>query len=255
VLLFWLLSPLAALGETMPWTGSGDTVNFLAIIESSATDPLPLFGEPTVSGNQLLFSPSSFASYSQNLFSDQTDGHLMMTIALKPGQASGITGIHLNEMGDYSLLGAPGALAGASISTPVTLMINNDMNLTMTGNMTFSSKPIGATDFVAHGQDFSLPQDDGAGILWQGDLNADINAFLKSKNYAGQATSIYLSLDDVLATWSQAGASSKVEKKFFGLEVTTAAVPEPSTAMLLVAGALGTAALGCWRRRYEVGVG
>jgi len=40
-------------------------LQLLNIEESSATDPLPLFGEPTVSGNELLFKPQEYFSYSE----------------------------------------------------------------------------------------------------------------------------------------------------------------------------------------------
>ena len=90
----------------MPWNFVGNTVNFQNISESSSTDPLPLFGQPTGSGDQLLFQPTTFSSYSQGLAADQTDGHLTMTIALQPGKATSITSLVLNEEGDYTMNGA-----------------------------------------------------------------------------------------------------------------------------------------------------
>ena len=86
----------------MPWTMSGTSCSFLNIQESSATDPLPLFGEPVVSGNELLFDPQTFSSFSEGLAADVTDSHLTMTITA----ASSIKTIVLNEEGDYTLIGA-----------------------------------------------------------------------------------------------------------------------------------------------------
>ncbi len=245
-----LLAASAAVADTMPWNETGTTVSFLDINESSATDPLPLFGEPTVSGNQLLFAPASFASYSQNLSSDQTNSHLQMTIAIQPGQATGITNLLFTEEGDYTLVGAPTTLANASVATPVTLMINDDSSLVMSAYMTFSSMPVGSSTFTSHSGSFSLAGDGGVGILWEGQLDADIGAFLEKENYSSPATQITVSLDDALCTWSTAGASADVEKKLFDIVATTSPVPEPGTIALLVA---AVAALGMhvWRRRLR----
>ena len=195
-----LLATATATADTMPWTMSGTSCSFLNIEESSATDPLPLFGEPTVSGNELLFKPQEYFSYSEGLAADVTDSHLTMTVTA----TSAIKTLVLSEVGDYTLVGAANASANASVSTPVTLLINNDSNLTLSTYMTFSVMPTGSSAYEPHSGTFTLPADSGAGVLWQGTLTADIAAFLTSKGYSGSATEIYLSLDDVLDTSSTA---------------------------------------------------
>ena len=112
-----------------------------------------------------------------------------------------------------------------TVSTPVTLLINNNSNLTLSTYMTFSAMPSGSSAYEPHSGTFTLAADGGAGVLWEGALNADIGAFLASKGYSGAATQIYLSLDDVLSTWSTAGASADVEKKLFDVSVRVDPVP------------------------------
>jgi hypothetical protein len=231
----------------MPVTLSGTSCTFVNVEETSATDPPPLFGTPVVSGNQLLFSPTSFSSYSAGPGADITDSHLTMTITA--ASTMGITSVLLSEMGDYTLFGIPGATGNASVSTPVTMLINNDSDLTLSAYMTFTSMPVGSGAYSPHSGTFVLPDDAGTGVLWQGTLDADIPAFLASKGYSGPATQIYLSLDDVLGTWATAGAEAEMEKKLFSVSVGVDPVPEPSTFALLGVGAI--ALIGWGMRRSK----
>ena len=131
----------------------------------------------------------------------------------------------------------------------MTLRINNNSNLTLSTYMTFSVLPAESSSFESHSGTFTLAADSGVGVLWQGALDADIGAFLASKGYSGPATQIYLSLDDVLDTWSTVGAVADIEKKLFSVSVTDASVPEPSALALLGVGAIGL--IGWTRRRRK----
>ena len=67
----------------------GTTVTFYQVTEDSGTDPTPLFGAPTLSGDALSFNPPSFNASSQLQTPplDFTDGTLTTTIMANQGQS------------------------------------------------------------------------------------------------------------------------------------------------------------------------
>jgi hypothetical protein len=217
---------------------SGATVNFLGIAESS-NDPLPLFGPPSTSANTLSFRPQNYLSQSKNDV-DITDSHLTMTIAAKPGGS--LLEVQLQESGDFTLIGLPGAMASASVATPATLTLTTPNGpLHLFANMVFERDTIPASNPPVFGPSsgtFSLPGEATGGTFWRGRLT-----FANLGQY--HATTAFLSLDDVLSTLSAAGTEAKIEKKSFDVTVV---VPEPATLALLGVGVLGLAVIG-WRKR------
>lgn len=85
---------------------SGTTVDFININEGSPTgDPLPLFGQPIASGDNLVFTPTAnFAATSiDGTGSDQTDGKVSFTMVAKPGYS--ISAFNYTEGGFTNLNG------------------------------------------------------------------------------------------------------------------------------------------------------
>lgn len=224
---------------------AGTTLSFNNVEESSLTDAPPLFGTPSVSGDAILFNPSSFGATSSNGgLPDITDGHLSMLLMANPG--FGIDSIEISEAGDYTLIGAGGAGTMASVSAPVFLTIT-EVNfaaitpINMNGNLVFSPSG-GSYDLANDGP--------GVGVIWTGSLNLDISGYLNDVlGINGVATKIEFDMDNTLVALSETGTISFIQKKQiggFGMTVTT--IPVPSAiypGMALLAG------LGVMRRRRQ----
>lgn len=214
---------------------AGTTVSYTGITEDQTTEnpllQIPLFGTPTISGNSLRFSPTSFGANSVNGIADVTDGTLRTTIVANPGNF--IPTIQFNESGDYSLLGSGTAATmvrvglaffvdvlevnGAPVSVP-TLSGNGVFN-PLTGTFTLANP--GAT-FLG---------------LWTGGANIDVNAHLAANGFAPQATKVRIVIDNQLVALSEAGTISYIKKKEIG-GVAITVVPSPASLALLGLGGL-----------------
>src|ERR1700680_1582955 len=103
---------------------TGTHVSFLQVTEDSATDPTPLWGAPTLSGDGITFSPTAtFSASASNGSSDITDGKLNTTIKPNNVNVGSIHNILINERGDYTLAGTGTASTSASVSAPVFLTL------------------------------------------------------------------------------------------------------------------------------------
>jgi len=209
-----------------------DNFTFVSVTEDSNTDALPLFGAPTTSGDALVFSPTNFASSTTGPGSDITDGSVFTTIVANPGKV--VSAVAMNEFGDYTLIGGGGYSTGASVGCAVNLQVQ-DVNgvpitpVTFQFNLAFS--PSGGT--------YSLAED-GMGVAkqWNGTLLADLDAALAARGISGHATRVYMTIDNVLATYAAAGDTATIKKKsLYGVGITPI-VPEPSVLCLIALGAL-----------------
>ncbi|MFO0832639.1 MAG: hypothetical protein U0637_12460 [Phycisphaerales bacterium] len=211
---------------------AGVSVDWLQVTEDSATDPTPLFGTPTISGDSLNFNPVSFGSTASNGSSDLTDGTLTSMIAARPGFT--IPAIQFNESGDYTLAGVGGAGTSASVNLAVFVWVLEVNNTAITPvsfavNGTFNPSS-GTFDLANDGPTFGIR-------TWNGGAMADINAFLASQNIAGGATKVTVTIDNSLVTTSQAGTLAFIKKKQIG-GVAITVVPTPGAAALMGLGAL-----------------
>jgi len=205
-----------------PGVGPGE-VSFLNVTENSTTDPTPLYGAPTRVGNQLLFFPNSFTSYSANGTADTTSGTLQMIIQAPQGMFLQI--IVINEIGDYSLLGwgTDGTSAGVSGLLTVT-------DLTPGTNGTAS-----AMLNVLPASPYTLPGDTAGEFIGSEIIDPS------GKNI----TKVQINFNNILQTTSEFGTTAFIEKKFLGTSIEVF-VPEPATLSLL---ALGGAILIHRRRK------
>jgi hypothetical protein len=235
----------------------GATVAYVGITEDSTTDPTPLFGAPTLSGDALDFNPVSFGSTSTGLGGvDTTDGTLSMGINALSGNL--IEEIQFRERGDFRLIGTGGAGTFAAVTMKVFVDVieidGKEVNIDL--------GPGGTNDawnmvFMPSDGDWDL-SNDGPGPLvdgdWSGALDIDVTQALIDLGYGGFATKVKINLDNALITLSEEGTTSFIKKKDVdGLTITV--VPEPSTLLLMATGCLFLAR-GCFRRRDRmVGAG
>jgi hypothetical protein len=222
----------------------GNSVTYKMVTEDSATDPTPLFGAPTVTGDTLDFNPVGFAASSMGGGADITDGQLSFMVQAKPGQS--INNILIKEFGDTTLAGVVpvnSTITSTVVRMPVFIDIVevNGVGINPIKLSGSSLPPIVATFNPSNG-DFYLGVDGGGGPLyhttWTGQLFVDLNAIQKG------ITKINVNLDNVLIAVSQQGTSALIAKKDF-FTVTTN-IPEPTSFGLAL---LAVAFAGCLGRR------
>lgn len=208
-------------------------VTFIDVMESSTTDSVPLFGPPAPFSAGLDFDPAGFAASALGGASDKTAGRLEFTITTGPLLA--IANLELWEAGDYTLAGvgtsATQAMAGALITATVTQI--NGVNVAPV-----ALAPINAS------LGFNLVANPGVLQPWSLGLSTNVAAQLGPGLWA---TSIDVVIDNELGSVSQSGSLAFLAKKDFQFKVSTQAVPEPSSLLLLTCG--GFLSIAVARRR------
>lgn len=199
-------------------------VSLLNVTESSATDPVPLYGPPAPFQIGLSFSPTGFAASGVNGTADITDGQLNFTItSLTPSAAAGINTLSLFEGGDFTLVGvgtaATSAIAGAIISVRVTEI---DGVPVAPIQLSPGSASVG----------FSLLSNPGIVQPWSLGISLSIASQLAASNipFTIGATKVEVAIDNSLVALSEAGSVAFIAKKNFGITVIpgdTVLMPEP----------------------------
>jgi hypothetical protein len=227
-----------------PPTLVGSQVTYPSVSESSDTSTSALYGAPTVSGNDLVFSNLNFAAVSTNASPslDYVDGQINFTLQADPG--SFLQSLDLTEMGDYNVSATPLnpaavnyaqvyenavqitvlAINGVPLSTPLVNNTSDVMNITP-DNGQYTTNLVPSTG------------------SWSG--SADVN--LATLFASGQITEIAVSFDNQLLAESETGGIADIAKKGFDIVPITTNVPEPTVVCLVVAG-FGFASLRRRRR-------
>ena len=219
---------------------SGTSVMYIDVQEvaNSPGDASPLFGPPSITGNELDFDPATFTAVSTNGVSDLTDGQLNFTLMSLAG--SFLDSITIDEGGDYSLLGtgtsATQVSYGLSLASVVVLEVDGVALATpvvLAGASAFGTADLGS------GQT--------SNTLWDLSLVYDVDAALTDAgvDFVNGATKLEIAIDNTLSAISEQASIATIAKKDFRIDVNTE-VPEPSTIMLL---GLAIGGVGLLRRR------
>jgi hypothetical protein len=235
VLSGFALSARGAIITYAPPALIGAQVTYPSVSESSNTNTLPLYGAPTVSGNNLVFSNLNFAAVSTNGSPalDFVDGQINFTLQSDPG--SFLQMLDLSEFGDYNVSTTPANPAAMNFvqayenpvlitilainGVPVTPVNNSSTIMSITNGGTFQNPP-SSTPISVSGS-------------WTGTADANLASIFNSN----QITEIAVSFDNQLAAESQTGGIADIAKKGFDIIPTTTGnpgVPEPSVASLML---------------------
>jgi hypothetical protein len=221
----WLVTPSSAASISYGSFGPVPPgVTFADVVESSATDPVPLFRPPTPFSVGLDFDPASFAATASGGNQDAIDSQLNFIIASDPLIA--ITNIGLSEAGDYSLVGVGGvatqALASSILQATVTQLNGVDV-------VPLALLPVDGS------VSFNLAANSAVVQPWSLGLFLNVDGQLGPGQWA---TKVEVAIQNHLMVLSETSSVAYIAKKDFRFDVVTEQVPEPATLLILLSGGL-----------------
>ena len=162
----------------------GQDYMYLDVTEDSRNQPQALFGAPSILGNTLDFDPLTFGANVSSVAGGSNslivDGQLNFTV-MSNSDSTPISMVQFTESGDYTLAGLGNAQATAAVSAPVRWAIThvdgNPLSAPVSGSDNLNFTPTAGT--------YSLPNDLGTGVLWDGELLVDVAAFAAANGISG----------------------------------------------------------------------
>ncbi len=228
------LSAVIASGpaRAVPVTVAGSTVNFT--FDSALSG---LFGAPAVAGNVLFFTPTTYKAQSFNGsgFASASQTFNVMVNA-RPGYL--VSAVDLNEDGDYYNIGANASVAVGGklyvrdIESPLAPAAFGTIKPALPLTDVTSLANFETTNWTSHAG-VAIPAGWGGADSVVSGVNVTIQNIL-------------------LASTMTSGSAAFIEKKFAGLSVVTAPVPEPDAYALFLVG-LGLVGSMAWHRRRRAG--
>jgi hypothetical protein len=200
-------------------TVAGNTVSFT--FDSALTG---LFGAPTVVGDSIFFTPTSFKALSSNRegfdFTSQT-----FNIAVNANAGYEVAGASLTEQGDYYIIKSRhDRFAGVAVGGKF-IMRDLEAPAHKVSSGIFADAPLTDTTSLFH---FETSE-------WMASANLDVPSSWGGAD--GIVSGVNLTLQNLLIASSfKRGTSAFIEKKFAGIEIFTTPVPEPETYALFLAG-------------------
>lgn len=211
----------------------------------NVTDGAGLFGAPTISGDNLDFSPTNFELLCPSVgcptgaptFLDDT-----LTFKLIANDNNvGIVNITIAESGDTSLFAIGAALGLTSVDLSVHVQIEEINGVPVVG-----FNPALSVSTTVNLGSFDTTIDGNGTFVWSGNSVVDLDAMIALAGLSGRATKVDFSMDNTLFGYAASGATVRIEKKDIGGLTVTGNVPEPGTALLL---GIGLAGLSSIRRQ------
>lgn len=195
-------------------------ISFLDVVESSGTDPVPLYGAPTTFVTGLDFNPTSFVAYATSGGADITDGQMNFTVAGNPTVA--IKSIGLTEGGDYTLVGT-GTAASQVVAGAIFIVKVTEIDGVAVAPIDLT--PVNAS--VA----YDLVANPGIVQPWSLGVSIDVESQLTALNvpFTLGATKAEVVLNNSLVAISEPGSVAFIAKKDFVISVVPEVVPEPAT--------------------------
>lgn len=207
-------------------------VMYLDVTESSATDDVPLFGQPEVTVNELDFDPTAFGSSAANGDIDITDGQLNFGFETLPG--TGIRSLLIEEGGDYSFFnGSPLTSVNFGVFAKVTVTEVDGVALAPNG-------PGGQFDVIVNnGGTFNSPGGIVQNAPWQFGTLLEFGPALAQNGFGPMAvvTAGEFVLNNTLISSSEQGSLAFIAKKDFKITPRGPldpdnVIPEPTAALL-----------------------
>lgn len=206
------------------WSGSAAavTLNGTNVSFTFDSDLLGLFGTPIVSGDSLVFTPTSFSAVSNNgagfVLANQT-----INVEIRALTSSfEVSTVSLVERGDYYLVGAD---AQVGVSGQIRMFdLDDPINNEVTGSIV-AAAPFNVVSV--------LPTLNT--VNWQS--NASATAGSGWGGVDGMVSGVNLTIENLLFAKTLAvGSSAFIEKKFAGTTIVITAVPEAHTYGMMMAG-------------------
>jgi hypothetical protein len=201
-------------GAWVPWTNAnGSATNFNW--QDGGSD-FGLFGNPTlVGGDTFLFTPGNYRAQSQNGAGAVTVGD-RLEVDILAHAGFDITGVRIQEIGDYAIFGGNGD--GEQVAVSGSLILS-DLERLRFASDTLVSTPVS-------------PITSGSGI-WTADASLDLSAAFPAWK---QFTLIFD--NDLVAITNDLGEVAWIQKKAVGVGVAVTIIPEPVSLCLLGLGGL-----------------
>jgi len=205
------------------------SVMYPAVTESSFSDPVPLYGAPTIIGDMLDFDPFGFGATGSGSipYTDVTDGQLNFSMTTS---GPGIAGLTLFESGDYRFTGSGTTTTSVGAAASISVEITH-----INGNALLNYINV----FASASVDYNIVSNPPSGLQqWTLLFNINFANALIQAGYNPQVdlvTGADVAIDNQLSALSETTSTSIIAKKNF--QVTTTYVPEPTSLALLACGA------------------
>lgn len=218
---------LSGVAFAVPVTLTGTTVSFT--FDSALSG---LFGAPTVSGDALFFTPTTYKAQSFNGAGfDSASQTFNISVSANPGYR--VSAVNLTEDGDYYKIGPSagvavgGKLYVRDLASPLAPVAIGKIKADVPLNDVTSLENFETTDWTSH-TGVTIP----AG--WGGS--------------DGIVSGVNVTIENILLARSMNPVSAAfIEKKFVALNLVTAPVPEPEAYAMMLVG-LGLVGLAVRRR-------